>query len=264
MSSKSRSRFIIIFVVCLIIATAISSQATREKQTGTIVRVENKLHVLQIVSIREINLGNGMNHVFNLEVMNTSDKAVVSYVLLNKNGSSVTSTGATTGWSLAPGETNIETVSVNGNEYPPILFAALLEDGTGDGDPQEVSRMRDYRAGVEKQFQRAIPILQGAKNAPESAQASAVLDELQSRLSALPEEAVGPNVSLGMASGIQAAKEFIISIQLKSLKNKLKDNNEIKLQTVQLDFSEILTRIEGAQTKLQSEKSSTRLTSTPR
>jgi len=263
MNTKSRSSLIIAIIVCLIAITAISSRATREQQTDTTVRVENKLHVLQIMSIRQVPLGNGMTRVFNLEVMNISDKAIVSYVLRNKNGSSITSTGASTGWSLAPGATNIDTISVNGNEGLPILFAALLEDGTGDGDSQEVSRMRDYRAGVEKQFQRSLPILRGARNTPESARASAVLDDLQNRLSALPEEAVGPNVSPGMASGIQHAKEFII-FQLKPLKNKLKDSNGINLQTVQTDVGELLTHIEEAQAKLQNEKSGNRSISSQR
>lgn len=185
-----------------------------------------------------------MQRVLKLSVKNISDKRVVGYVLVKKDGSTITSSGATTGWVLGPGETDILTVSVNWNEEIPRLFAALLEDGTGDGDRQEAVRLRDYRSGIEKQFQRAVPLLREAKNAPASGQASAVLNNLRARLAALQEKEA-ETASPGMASGLRHAKEFIIR-QLDQAAMKLKDNSALELRIVQSDMEQVLTRVEAA------------------
>jgi hypothetical protein len=253
MKIRSRTSLTIALCVSVVSITAVGTWATKRQQSTTGAQVENSLRVLQITSVNETPLGNGLHRVLKLSIKNISDKNVVAYVLLNKNGSSMTNSGAPTGWVLAPGETDETYVSVNWNEELPRLFAALLEDGTGDGDPREVAWLRDYHIGTEKQFRRALPFLNEAKNAPASAQASAVLNNLRERLAALPEKDAEVT-SHRMESGLHSAKEFIIK-QLDPVAEKLKDNSSLEVRRVQGDFEQLILRIEAALKKLQGVRS---------
>ncbi|HEX8139396.1 MAG TPA: hypothetical protein VF544_17680 [Pyrinomonadaceae bacterium] len=110
-----------------------------------------------------------------------------------------------------------------------------------------------HHNGIEKQFRRALPLLNEAKNAPASARASAVLNNLRERLAALPEKDAETN-SHRMESGLHSAKEFIIS-QLDPVTEKLKANSSLEARSVQGDFEQLLLRIEAALKHLQGVRS---------
>lgn len=107
----------------------------------------------------------------------------------------------------------------------------------------------DYHIGTEKQFRRALPLLNEAKNAPASAQANAVLNNLRERLAALPEKDAETN-SHRMESGLHAAKEFIIR-ELRPVAEKLKANSSLEARSVQGDFEQLLLRLEATLKQLQ-------------
>jgi hypothetical protein len=152
--------------------------------------------------------GAGQKHTFEIIVENVSDRPVVEYTFSKRDGSALTTSGATTGWALAPGESDVVKAELEGEESL-TLAALLFADDTGQGDAGEVARMKDYRKGVEEQYLRALPMLREAKNAPASAEAKDVSDALSRRLASLPVPAVGEGNSAGKAAGLHDARQFI-------------------------------------------------------
>jgi hypothetical protein len=207
----------------------------------------SKIQALQIISTTTEQFGE--RTLLHVTVSNVSDKGVVEYAFVRKDGSMMSTSGATTGWILAPGERDAITVPMSPNEGEvATLFAALFDDGTGEGDPQEVTSMRDYRAGVARQFERATAIIRQKKNVRANAQAVAVLDELDKQLSELPEEPVSEAVSPRMAFGIGDAKQFVL--QNKPSRERLKADNSAALQGIQADTDRLLGDMEKALTKI--------------
>jgi len=151
------------------------------------------------------------------------------------------------GWQLAPGETDVVTVSPGEGDL--TLAAALFEDGTGQGEPDYLTRMRDYRAGIEQQFKRAIPILRQATDASADS-ASTVLEAILSRLSGLPEPPVGGDVSPDKAAGFYHAKQFI-QRQVQTSADGLQESKSARLEEVRSSISTVQAQIEKALASLQ-------------
>lgn len=197
--------------VCLIILTVVTVLATRPQQAyqhvpevKPVINETQALRVASVIDQRNV----GTKHSFEISVMNVSDKAIVEYTFFRKDGSALTTSGATTGWSLAPGESSVLKADLEPGEN--ITLAALLfADGTGQGDAGEINRMRDYRTGVEEQYRRAVPILNQAKGSPAVAEAAAVAMALRQQLDSLPVPQVGLGFSAGKSAGLHDAKQFI-------------------------------------------------------
>ena len=246
-----KSRLYRPLTLSLIVCATLGFWGTRGQQKKPLANdatgIENNIQSLVVVPA--ITDANETRSLLKLKVTNVSKMNVTAYAFLKKDGSTLTTDGATTGWALAPGGTDVVTLSADtGEGAAPSLHAVLFEDGTGEGDLNEVSRMRDYRIGIAKQFERAIPLLNKVNSAPESVDAEALLDELQNELAALPEEAVAQNVSPGMASGIQHAKQFVLS-QIKQSKEKIQRSNSPH-RVVKDDVSRVLSNLERARTKI--------------
>jgi hypothetical protein len=190
----------------------------------------------------------GVNRLHKIQVTNVSDKGIVAYAFLKKDGSTLTTDGATTGWVLAPNDSDAVTLTTGPSEELDVtLFASLSEDGTGQGDFREVSRMKDYRVGIARQFERAIPLLRAVRAGSGSAAADRAVTELRSKLVALPEETPGESVSPGMSSGIHHAKQFMLH-QLRQPQGKIQAGTNEGLTPA--DVSRVLTKVEGALSKI--------------
>lgn len=254
--TSTRTRLFTALAACFVAFAAVSLWGTTRGQhsrygQNDAARVENKTQSLQVLSISVADIAGPGTPTLKITMLNISNKGIVDYVFLKKDGSTTTTSGATTGWWLAPGETDTFTMPVGPDEEVLTLSAVLSEDGTGEGNPQEVSEMKEYRAGVGKQFARLVPLLQRAKNAPQSARARVVLEDLKKQVSALPDESVGPNIPRGMSSGLRHAKQFVLT-QLKSSENELKGADDAAaLQVVQTDVDKVLRQVEKALSKLQ-------------
>jgi hypothetical protein len=255
MHLKSRVRLLLVLSLSLIPVIAMSIWRTGGQQAGQrenlMERVINKIQALQVISVEEVGDRSGERLFLRIAVLNTSDKGVVEYTFLKEDGSALTTSGATTGWQLSPGETDTVSVSLKrtGNL---TLSAAVLEDGMGQGDPQEVSMLKRYRAGVEKQYKRALSILRQALYLSSPTKASALLETLEVQLEALPVEPVGENIPSGMSSGIHSAKQFIKG-QIQPSKEKLKKSGDVGLGTVKADINRALEFVEKALAKFQRE-----------
>lgn len=169
--------------------------------------INNKTQALRIASVTDRGT-TGTKHTFSISVVNVSDKPIAEYTFFKKDGSAVTTSGATTGWALAPGNTDVVKVDLEAGDSL-TLAALLFTDGTGQGDMQEITRMRDYRAGVEEQYQRVVPILDQAKSASPRAKVNDISAALRQQLSSLPVPPVSGNISPGKAAGLHDAKQFV-------------------------------------------------------
>lgn len=200
--------------VCLLIvsgARAWRSGGQQPAQAGNaLARVVNKTEALQVVAVTDANAGgDAARSALRITVKNVSGQGVVEFTFVKADGSELLTSGATTGWELASGESNTVTVSVSpGGAEVVTLAAALFEDGAGQGLPQEVARLKDYRAGVREQFERAYPALRRTAEAP-AEQLPSAIPTLQARLSELSEPKAGGDVSPDKASGLRHAKEFL-------------------------------------------------------
>lgn len=238
---KLKTRLSAVLIVCAIAAGAVCLGSVygqrSERQAGGIVNKTEALEVVSVLDAGETGRGIGM---FKITVRNMADKAVVEYTFFRKDGSALTTSGATTGWALPPGETDAVTLSVGEGEEL-TLAGALLEDGTGQGDASVVSRLKDYREGVERQYKLANPILRQAMSAPEVSRASAVLGDLQVQLSALPVPHIEGDISPGMTAGMSDAKQFI-----QSQIGAAKEGNDGDLKTVKARVAGALEKLEKA------------------
>lgn len=238
---KLKTRLSAVLIACAVAAGAVCLGSVygqrSERQAGGIV---NKTEALEVVSVLDAGeMGRGVG-VFKVTVRNIADRAVVEYTFFRKDGSALTTSGATIGWALAPGETDAVTLSLGEGEEL-TLAAALLEDGTGQGDAGEVSRLKDYREGVERQYRLASPILRQAMSAPEVSRASAVVADLQVQLSGLPVPPVEGDISPGIAAGMTDAKQFI-----RSQAGAAKEGDAADLKTVKARVAGALEKLEKA------------------
>lgn len=238
-----------VLVVAGVLGTQ-SQQAYRHApEMGT---VNNQTQALQVSSFTDTG-GAGAKHTFEVSVVNVSDKTIVEYTFFKKDGSAVTTSGATTGWGLAPTETDVIKVELNPEESL-TLAALLFADGTGQGDAQEVARMKDYRKGVEEQYQRAVPILNQAKGAPSSAEAKNVSDALRQQLSSLPVPSVSESISPGKAAGLHDAKQFI-EVQVTPLQSK-QGEKPVSLEMLRSRVGQALGHVEKALTRFHDDSKS--------
>ena len=245
-----RISFALAACVCVVALTGLSIRTKGGQQDNqqpkNIERVVNNIQALQVESVTDAGVvGNGQR-MFKVAVVNASGKGVVEYIYLKKDGSTLRTSGATTGWGLAPGETDVVTVSVSEGENL-TLAAVLFADGTGEGDAHELARMKDYRAGVQEQYKHAEPILRQVMKAPDTGDASLILQSLENQLSALPLPPAGGNVSPDKASGMHDAKQFI-ELSIKPDKNRQSPDG-VQLKEVQSKVGQVLKHVEKALTK---------------
>src|SRR5919112_3231735 len=165
------SRLIVSACACVFALLGLSILGTPRQQAyrpqADKPHISNETQALRVASFTDLG-GAGQKHTFEIIVENVSDRPVVEYTFSKRDGSALTTSGATTGWALAPGESDVVKAELEGEESL-TLAALLFADDTGQGDAGEVARMKDYRKGVEEQYLRALPMLREAKNAPASA-----------------------------------------------------------------------------------------------
>lgn len=232
----------IVLMVMSVLSTSSQQAYQRAPEVGT---VNNETRALRVASFTDHG-GVGTKHTFEISVVNVSDKVVMEYTFFKKDGSALMTSGATTGWSLAPGESDMIKAELEQGES--ITLAALLfADGTGQGDAEEITRMKDYRAGVEEQYRRAVPILNQAKGAPAAAPADSVVATLRRQLASLPVPPVGVGVSPGKSAGLHDAKQFI-EVQVTRPQGD-PDEKTVSLETLRSRVNQALGHVEKSLTK---------------
>ncbi len=255
MEFKFNLRILLGLILAAAIATAgIAALAMKGRQGSGEPRIENKTRSLVIESVVELNNSSGESpkkwRHFQITVRNGYSQAVVAYAFRQQDDSvgkgstgGVETNGAPIGWTLLPNGTDTTQISVAPEgEVIITLSAVLLEDSTGDGDSQVLSRLRDVRAGVKMAYEQILPILRRAI-AGNAAESEAAIQSLRAEIAGAPEE---PSVPLNLKRGFYEAKN-LVGINLSEIAAKRSSNKELQNRS---DVAKLVTRIEEILAKL--------------
>lgn len=216
--------FILVTVSVLLVFAANQYQATKD------LRIENKTKALVIESATQMRKQND-RRVFKVTVRNDYEKPVVSYSFrvvdntTNKDTiSGVERGGFADGWSLATKgvDANFFSVAPTG-EVVITLAAVVFEDGTGDGEPDDVTHLQEIGIGVKMAYQQIAPILRRVSNKEESVDSDKAMQSLEDEIASINDAEVPVNSRRGFIQ----AKNYI-GFELKELKNKLSSNSSLK------------------------------------
>jgi hypothetical protein len=103
------------------------------------------------------------------------------------------------------------------------IFAVMFEDGTGDGDIDDLTRLQEVRAGIKLAYQRIAPILHRAANQTKEVMSDEATQSLEGEVASISDKEVPMNLRRGFAQ----AKAHIGS-ELKELKDKLHSEPGLK------------------------------------
>src|SRR6185503_19317864 len=153
------SRLVIVLAICAVLIGAVASWARKSNHSLPQLQVGNKTRALIIESIADLGtfqVGNKQRRRFTVTVKNGYSQPVVAYAFQQKDDSLGVGTtggtetnGAAIGWALPPNGTDRTHFGAPGEgEIVITLAAVLLEDGSGDGDFEPLSRLKENRAGV--------------------------------------------------------------------------------------------------------------------
>lgn len=174
-----------------------------------------------------------------LSLRNTYGKSINGYVLSTGPGSKLTVELTTGGFVIAPGSVKEVRVPVTNLKASPgpnaqrqiTLLAVLLEDGTGDGDPQEIAGVKGLRDGAKMQLQRVLVLIEDFLASAE-ADDPAALNKLREQITALSEEP-DKGMHLNARTGLRAAKQDA----LRALQSLEQHNTPLQERLSQLKVS---------------------------
>jgi hypothetical protein len=83
----------------------------------------------------------------------------------------------------------------------------LLEDGSGDGDFEPLSRLKENRAGVKLAYQQIIPLLRRTSESNENPVSDAVIESLENEISVTADD---QKIYINLRGGFQEAKNLIL------------------------------------------------------
>ena len=249
-----------VLIICftLVASAAVWTAKERRKINASQIstpKIENKTRSLIIESVTEVNdvktEPQNKWRRFKVIVRNSYSRSIVAYSFRQQDNSVGKGTiagleinGATNGWVLPPNRTDTVYLSASSEgEIVITLSAVLLEDTTGDGDIQTLSRLKDVRAGVKLAYQQIIPLIRQATNSDEEAKPNTIVQSLTNEISStLDEKTVPPNLRRGFYDG----KNFIIN-NLRELDNKFHSQQNLQYRS---EIAKILTQIEELLAKL--------------
>jgi hypothetical protein len=243
-------RFASILLLVLVAAAAsVVGWSSNEPDPGDAVRTENKTRSLIIESVTDAEKMPGVpqsaSRRLRVTVRNGYSQPVVAYSFRQmdtstpkKSMSGVTTNGATIGWKLAPGATDVTRFSVAATgEVVLTLTAVLLEDGTGDGDVDELAGLRNHRAGVKEAYQEIVPMLRKAAASGERVTGDAALQSLKNEIESIPE---GNLLLTDFPKGVVDGKA-LVTFEIKELEDRLRSGRELDYRT---GIRKLLSQIE--------------------
>jgi uncharacterized protein (UPF0147 family) len=233
MKSPSASRFVMgmLLVALSLTAVVIVWATNRQKNINTDrFRMENKTRSLTVESVENLREAQGRSQ-FAVTVRNGYDKPIVAYSIRVEDGSTDKDTisavergGLVDDWSLPPSATDIAHVSASSEGNIVLtIFAVMFEDGTGDGDTDDLMRLQEVRAGVKLAYQRIAPILRRAASETSAVVSEEAAQSLEGEVASINDKEVPMNLRRGFAQ----AKAYIGS-ELKELKDKLRSKPRLK------------------------------------
>jgi hypothetical protein len=248
---SSRLAFAALLVMPLVTVAVV--WATQGSPAADRVRVENKTSSLAVVSVEDMGaVGAEPQKMsrFVVTVRNNSGKPVMAYSVRVEDGSTekdsisaVERGGLTDDWSLPPNGTDVVRVSAaSEGKVVLTLYAVMFEDGTGDGDRNDLRRLHEVRAGVKLAYQRLVPILRRAAREDGAATPDAALQALEEELASVSETTVPMNFRRGFVQ----AWDYV-GMELDDVKGRLRSDPSLKHGT---EINKKLEKIEKALAKL--------------
>lgn len=233
MKSLSGSRFVAGMLLAALSSSAVVIVWATNRQNNNNtdgLRMENKTRSLTAESVKNLGETHGRSQ-FAITVRNGYDKPIVAYSIRVEDGltdkdtiSAVERGGLVDEWSLPPNATDIARVSASSEGNVVLtIFAVMFEDGTGDGDTDDLTRLQEVRAGVKLAYQRITPILRRAASENREAVSDEVTHSLEGEVASINDKGVPMNLRRGFAQ----AKAYIGS-ELKELKDKLRSEPGLK------------------------------------
>jgi hypothetical protein len=232
MKLVSSSRFVVgMLLVTLSSAAVVITWATNKQNNNTDgLRLENKTRSLTVESVKNVGESQGRSR-FAVTVRNGYDKPIVAYSIRVEDSSTGKDTisavergGLVDDWSLLPNATDIAHVSASSEGNVVLtIFAVMFEDGTGDGDMDDLTRLQEVRAGIKLAYQRIAPILHRTANQMGEVVSDEVAHSLEGEVASISDKGVPINLRRGFAQ----AKAYIGS-ELRQLKDKLHSEPGLK------------------------------------
>lgn len=255
MKHLSGSRFAVgILLVMSITAAAIVVSATNGRNHTDRLRIENKTRSLIVESVKDLGAIRAVAQKevsrFEVVVRNGYDKPIVAYSIRVEDSSTGKDTisavergGLVDDWALEPNGTDAAHVSTaSEGEVVLTLFAVMFEDGTGDGDTDDLTRLQETRAGVKMAYEQIAPVLRRAISDNKFVMSDAAIQSLEDEVATITDRDVPQNLTRGFAQ----AKSYI-GLELSDLKEKLRAKPNLEHRA---EINKRLEKIEKALAKL--------------
>jgi hypothetical protein len=231
LSSKRNFIVIMLCLVCVIFLGARgwspSSTVSAGLRQGINPYVTNKTQALQVTGVTKV--GEGASLDVEVTLVNQSSKGITAFVLSTGSVSVTTQIGLD-GAPFAPGDVRTERVPYSNLEHAAsknpnrageiVLSAALTSDGTGEGEPQWVAKLKNRYMGMKDGIKLILPILRNSLNSAEN-DPDLALQQLEAQASQIPAEEGNDKVSPDYRSGRNFVRERLKST-LKGMRNKVK------------------------------------------
>jgi hypothetical protein len=247
MKSNNKNLLIVLVVVIVFGFAGITVWNSAQSKNLERVFVENKTRSLKVESIKESGEISDSS-IFEITFKNNYDKPIsvyrfrVSDELTDKNNTSaVEKGGLTDGWILRPNEISVTKFSARSKGKIILTIAAVLfEDGAGDGETNDLTRLQQIRAGVLVAFQKIVPVLREAKKDEESLSSAATIQTLEDNIKLIDDE----DSTLNTKRGFALVKDYVI-YELKEIREKTGLNSDSKTKVIRkiAEFELQLTKL---------------------
>lgn len=241
-------------LILSVTAVAIVGGTTNHPHNPERVRLENKTRSLIVESVKELGETRAgvQKEASRLEVIirNGSDKPISAYRFRVSDSqtdkdsiSGIERSGAMDGWALPPqGKDAVRLSVAHDGEVVLTMSAVLFEDGTGEGDSFDLSRLQEFHAGVRTAFQRIVPVLRQKVNADEAALTDTAIQSLEDEVALVNDEGVPKNSKAGFAEG-----KSHVGLELRDMKDRLRSERGLGRKA---EIVRKLEKIEKALAKL--------------
>lgn len=182
--AKPRGSVLVVSAIaplCLGLLLVFGGTFRRQSPIKSDIKIINKTTTLELASIRATD-HNRLIIVFK----NLSSKELNGYAIA-VNGARITVDISSGDRAVKPGET--DDIEIPGESSPPevTILAAMFADGSIEGDPVVVAKLKEWRLGLKKQLTRALSVLNETLESPD-VDADVALDKLESQFSSFPLE----------------------------------------------------------------------------
>jgi hypothetical protein len=166
--------------------------------------IQNKTRSLVVESVKPVTEPGEMS-MFEITFKNKYDKPISVYRfrvaddLTGKDTiSAVERDGLADGWTLKPNEVHSTRFSAAAKGKILLTIAAVLfEDGTGDGDTLDLTRLQEIRAGVWMAFNKIIPLMKESLETGPSLSIVSQIELLEKEISRLSDKDIPDNSRRG-------------------------------------------------------------------